>query len=704
MGLDRLRAPVLVSDEEPDVDVCSSSDVDDDNVVRFGEFAFDAEPVSDVELSDDGAGGPDLGVNSMKPIILSKMVEVNDEVDVKVDDVVPMQKRKPAVPKAPRTKAAKTTQGGATPASDGPTDFTSLGLSRPLLVNLSKMGLSVPTPVQRMAIPAALQGHDLLVNAVTGSGKTAAFMLPILERILQCPNRCFDVTEKLCDGTSIRACLVVGGLSLQRQAAALQTRPDIVIATPGRLIDHLRNTQSIHLDTVEILVLDEADRLLDLGFVDEVQECVNSCPRGRQTLLLSATLTPQVTSLADLSLNDPKVITIDATNTLPTNLTQEFVRVRDNSERTSMAIILALCRRTTRTRTMVFFPSKVLAHRALHIFGLAGLRAAELHGDLTQVQRLAALEQFRDNDVDFLLCTDLASRGLDIADVHNVVNFSFPSKLTTYVHRVGRTARAGKTGHAITLVTDQSRSVLKEILSHSSASVKSRKLAPAVIQYHVDLIASMKEKLVAIQKEEHVEKQIRLAEMNANKVQNQLVHEREIMNRPKKTWFCSKADKEKAAKAHMSESTPLKASAPAPKKDIQTVSSKSVAEQLRGLSRKQRRRKLQALEDQAQREENGDRPSAAAAMQIASRKEKAKRRLTKQDLDEEPDVYVNRTQPKKKPRYRDVVVDKDTFAGRYQDTNDAPDRHDEDDKKGDGIKRKVRKGSFKSKTRFKRRH
>lgn len=195
MGLDRLRAPVLVSDEEPDVDVCSSSDVDDDNVVRFGEFAFDAEPVSDVELSDDGAGGPDLGVNSMKPIILSKMVEVNDEVDVKVDDVVPMQKRKPAVPKAPRTKAAKTTQGGATPASDGPTDFTSLGLSRPLLVNLSKMGLSVPTPVQRMAIPAALQGHDLLVNAVTGSGKVRfRLWLPSM-RLRRTSDRCVYVAH-----------------------------------------------------------------------------------------------------------------------------------------------------------------------------------------------------------------------------------------------------------------------------------------------------------------------------------------------------------------------------------------------------------------------------------------------------------------------------------------------------------------------------
>lgn len=516
------------SDAESSVDGAASQDDEPtkdefNSAFCFAETQNDNDGANDLDSADHVAPDVDLGVNSMKPSISTRVMDVSDVSD-EGDNVVEVQKKKTKKQRrslqelvGDRQPPHPQQQTSTQPPPRRSVDFESLHLSRPLLVNLSRMGFVVPTPVQSDCIPSALQGHDMMVNAVTGSGKTAGFMLPTLERLLHRQTRidvtrvlvllptrelaaqCFDVSEKLALDTGIRVCLVVGGLSLQRQAAALKTRPDIVIATPGRLIDHLRNTQSVHLDDVEVLVLDEADRLLELGFVDEVQEVINACPRGRQTLLFSATLTARVSELADLSLKDPRRITVDPLYCLAENLSQEFVRVREQNDDTSAAIVLALCKRSFTQRCIVFFPSKRLAHRMLLIFGLAGLKAAELHGDLSQAQRLEALRQFRVGDVDFLLCTDLAARGLDIDGVETVVNFSFPSKLQQYVHRVGRTARAGRKGRAVTLVTDASRAMLREILKKAREQVKSRKVSGAVIASFAKAIDDMRDKLAEIE-------------------------------------------------------------------------------------------------------------------------------------------------------------------------------------------------------------
>jgi ATP-dependent RNA helicase DDX27 len=286
------------------------------------------------------------------------------------------------------------------------TTFASMNLSRQLLRSLTALNLTTPTPIQARAIPLALLGRDILGSAVTGSGKTAAFLVPILERLtyrdrgkggqacrvlILCPTRelavqCEAVGKALAEkgGLDVRFALLVGGLSLNAQAHTLRTLPDILIATPGRLIDHLTNTPSFTLSALDVLVIDEADRMLEAGFTDELEEIVKNCPRGRQTMLFSATMTDSVDELVKLSLDRPIRVFVDPKRNTAKGLTQEFVRIR--SDDTRSPALVALCKRTVRERCIIFFRSKALAHQMRVVFGLCGLKAAELHGNLTQEQ------------------------------------------------------------------------------------------------------------------------------------------------------------------------------------------------------------------------------------------------------------------------------------------------------------------------------
>jgi ATP-dependent RNA helicase DDX27 len=281
------------------------------------------------------------------------------------------------------------------------TTFASMNLSRQLLRSLTALNLTTPTPIQARAIPLALLGRDILGSAVTGSGKTAAFLIPILERLtyrdrgkggqacrvlILCPTRelavqCESVGKALAEngGLDVRFALLVGGLSLSAQAHTLRTLPDILIATPGRLIDHLTNTPSL-----DVLVIDEADRMLEAGFTDELEEIIKNCPRGRQTMLFSATMTDSVDELVKLSLERPIRVFVDPKRNTAQGLTQEFVRIRTDDTRSPA--LVALCKRTVRERCIIFFRSKALAHQMRVVFGLCGLKAAELHGNLTQEQ------------------------------------------------------------------------------------------------------------------------------------------------------------------------------------------------------------------------------------------------------------------------------------------------------------------------------
>lgn len=285
-----------------------------------------------------------------------------------------------------------------------PDSFQSMSLSRSILRGLANVGFSGPTPIQSKAIPVALLGKDVVGGAVTGSGKTAAFIVPILERLLYRPRKmatsrvailmptrelavqCFNVAKKLASFTDVTFCQLVGGFSLREQEAILKTRPDVIIATPGRFIDHMRNSPSFTVDTLEILVLDEADRMLEDGFADELNEILTTIPKSRQTMLFSATMTDKVDKLVRVGLNRPVRLMIDSKKQTVETLVQEFVRLRPGREGKRLACLLYLCEHVFTDKVIVFFRQKREAHRARVALGLCGLKVTELHGDMSQEQ------------------------------------------------------------------------------------------------------------------------------------------------------------------------------------------------------------------------------------------------------------------------------------------------------------------------------
>jgi ATP-dependent RNA helicase DDX27 len=448
--------------------------------------------------------------------------------------------------------------------------FESLNLSRALLKAIEVLEWTAPTPIQARAIPYVLAGRDVCGSAVTGSGKTAAFVLPIVERLLRSgvdnatrvvillPTRelaaqCHAVIQGLCKHTSIRSALAVGGLSNKAQEVSLRARPHIIVATPGRLIDHVRNAHSFTLDDVEILVMDEADRLLEMGFKDEVEEIIRFTPSSaRQTLLFSATMSPSLHGLIKLSLKNPVNMAVDPVYDVATTLSQEFIRLKPSQESNKDATLFSLVTRSFSKRTIIFFKQKITAHRFKILFGLTDLRAAELHGNLTQAQRLEALDLFREDSVDFLLCTDLAARGLDIAGVEAVINYDMPNEVTEYVHRVGRTARAGKAGRACSIVCSASndeRKVLKLVAKRAKNQLSARIIQPAVLGKWRAWIDNLAGASKLVLKEEKQEKEMRMAEIELGKADNLLKYSEDIYSRPARTWFQSTKEKDSAKDA-----------------------------------------------------------------------------------------------------------------------------------------------------------
>ncbi|KAG0642070.1 putative ATP-dependent RNA helicase [Tuber brumale] len=459
--------------------------------------------------------------------------------------------------------------------SSASVSFQQMNLSRPILRGLSNVGFNTPTLIQQKTIPVALLGKDVVGGAVTGSGKTAAFIVPILERLLfrpkkvpisrvviLCPTRelamqAHSVALKLAVYTDIKFALAVGGLSLKVQETELKKRPDVIIATPGRFIDHMRNSQGFSVESIEIIVMDEADRMLEDGFADELNEIINAIPKSRQTMLFSATMTDSVDKLIRLSLQRPVRIMVDTKLSTVKTLVQEFVRIRPQREHLRLAMLVFICREHFTTRTIVFFRSKVFAHRMRVVFGLFGLKAAELHGSLSQEQRVRAVESFRDGKSDFLLATDLASRGLDIRGVDVVINYEAPQSHEIYLHRVGRTARAGRQGRAVTLAAEADRKVVKAAVraaQSQSAKVVSRILDVDKVDALGGRIKELDGEIEEILKEEKEEKQLQSAELQLRRGENLIKHEDEIKSRPKRTWFETQREKElreKVSKAQL---------------------------------------------------------------------------------------------------------------------------------------------------------
>lgn len=554
----------------------------------------------------------------------SNDAQSEDEEGEDSDEETEVEKAKKAAFFAAETD---TKQDKANDATDS--TFQSLSLTRPIMRALSTLNFHKPTPIQAKSIPIALAGKDIVAGAVTGSGKTAAFLIPILERLAHRPKgrddaktrvlilmptrelavQCVSVGRALAKFTDISFCLCVGGLSVKVQESQLRERPDIVVATPGRLIDHVRNSASFGIDDVEILVMDEADRMLEDGFQAELDEIIKATPKSRQTMLFSATMTDDVDELVRLSMKRPVRLFVDPRRTTAQKLIQEFVRVRGatgssanarSQEETRAALLLSLCMRTFKNQVIIFVRSKKLAHQLRIIFGLLGLSAGELHGDLSQEQRLQSLQGFRDGKVDFLLATDLASRGLDIKGVQVVINYDMPAQLEMYLHRVGRTARAGRNGRSVTLVGEADRKMLKMVLKKSPADQIRHRLVPSesVIEVAATLNKLNKE-VEAVLHEEKEEKMMKNAEMQVQKGENLVKHHDEIMSRPKRTWF--QGQQEKANNKNLAK---LEYEAKMEGKHAGKTAEQPKRDKYAGLSRKQRRSRQAREEDAAESKES----------------------------------------------------------------------------------------------------
>jgi len=356
--------------------------------------------------------------------------------------------------------------------------FKTFGLSDPLVQGILATGYTAPTEIQSQAIPAALAGGDIIGCAQTGTGKTAAFVLPILDRLShERPGRKRSVRSLIITPTrelavqiersilgygrftDLKALAVYGGVSINTQIKSLRGGVDIVVATPGRLIDHIqRNT--INLRGVEVLVLDEADRMLDMGFIHDVRRIVGSLPKKRQTLLFSATISPEIKTLAADMLKSPKVIQIGRPRNPIETITQHIYAVEKPLK---MDLLLHMIEDWRMFSVLVFSRTKHGADKITRKLKRAGIVAVAIHSGRTQGQRQQALDGFRSGKFQVMVATDIAARGIDVEGISHVINYDVPTHAEDYVHRIGRTGRAEATGDAITFVSSEEEKYLREV-------------------------------------------------------------------------------------------------------------------------------------------------------------------------------------------------------------------------------------------------
>jgi len=356
-------------------------------------------------------------------------------------------------------------------------DFESLGLSAPVLQAVAEKGYTTPTPIQEKAIPIVLMGRDVLGCAQTGTGKTASFVLPMIDILAEGRGKMrmprslileptrelaaqvaenFDIYGKY---NKLSMALLIGGVSFEDQERALEKGVDVLIATPGRLLDHFERGKVL-LNDVKVLVIDEADRMLDMGFIPDVERIVGYLPKLRQTLFFSATMPPEIKRLADRFLQNPKEVTVSPPASASTTIVQGIAVVPEENKREALRRLIkeqdiknaiVFC---NRKRDVAILQTSLKKH---------GFNAGALHGDMSQPARMETLEKFKQGEIQILVASDVAARGLDIVDMSHVFNFDVPFSPEDYVHRIGRTGRAGKTGHSFTLASPDEGSLVEAI-------------------------------------------------------------------------------------------------------------------------------------------------------------------------------------------------------------------------------------------------
>lgn len=379
--------------------------------------------------------------------------------------------------------------------------FEDFGLSPDILRALADQGYVHPTPIQAEAIPIVLQGHDVMGAAQTGTGKTAGFSLPIIQLLLAHANASAsparhpvraliltptrELADQVADNvkaysryTTLRSTVVFGGVDMAPQTAALRSGVEIVIATPGRLLDHVQQ-KTLNLSQTEILVMDEADRMLDMGFLPDLQRIINLLPKQRQNLMFSATFSSEIKKLANSFLKNPVTIEVARSNATADNVTQVLYKIDEEAKRDAVAHII---RERDLKQVIVFSNTKIGASRLSRHLEKEGIKSSAIHGDKTQAERMAALDAFKQGTVEVLVATDVAARGLDIAELPCVINFDLPYNAEDYVHRIGRTGRAGASGDAISLYTDKDARLLADIeklIKHNISRLQLAGFVPA---------------------------------------------------------------------------------------------------------------------------------------------------------------------------------------------------------------------------------
>ncbi len=362
------------------------------------------------------------------------------------------------------------------------TTFSALGLAEPLLKAINESGYTTPTPIQAQAIPIALQGTDLMAGAQTGTGKTAAFSLPILHTLLPfsssstspakhpiralvlAPTRelaiqVHDNIKTYAKHTHLRSLVVYGGVDIKTQTPSLKTGVEILVATPGRLLDHVEQ-KTLSLSQVQFLVLDEADRMLDMGFMPDLKRILALLPTQRQNLMFSATFSNDIKKLADAFLNQPTLIEVARSNATNDNVEQKAYLVNSADK---ARFLVQLLKQQASKQVIIFTKTKMAASQLAKTLERAEISCSAIHGDKTQKERIEALDAFKAGTIDALVATDVAARGLDISDLPLVINYEISTSPEDYVHRIGRTGRAGAKGVAISLIDEEETKYFDDI-------------------------------------------------------------------------------------------------------------------------------------------------------------------------------------------------------------------------------------------------